>query len=159
MIFVTVGSMFPFDRLIRAVDAWAADNPGEEILAQIGQGAEPRHMRWLRRMDQDAFAATVREAEIVVAHAGMGTVITAGRFGRPLVLLPRLAALAEQTTDHQLATADWLRGRPGIQVAATPGDLDACIAAARAVRPGSIPVIEAVAPPEFLDRLRDWLRG
>jgi UDP-N-acetylglucosamine transferase subunit ALG13 len=159
VIFVTVGSMFPFDRLIRAVDAWAADNPGEEILAQIGQGAAPQHLRWLRRMDQDAFAATVREAEIVVAHAGMGTVITAGRFGRPLVLLPRLAALAEQTTDHQLATADWLRGRPGIQVAATPRDLVACITAARAIPPGSIPVIEAAAPAEFLDRLRDWLRG
>jgi UDP-N-acetylglucosamine transferase subunit ALG13 len=159
VIFVTVGSMFPFDRLIPAVDAWAAVNPGEEILAQIGQGAAPRHLRWLRRMDQDAFAATVREAEIVVAHAGMGTVITAGRFGRPLVLLPRLAALAEQTTDHQLATADWLRDRPGIQIADTPEDLGACIAAARAFRPGSIPVIEAVAPAEFLDRLRDWLRG
>ena len=35
MIFVTIGSMFPFDRMIRAMDAWAgAEGEGEEILAQ-----------------------------------------------------------------------------------------------------------------------------
>ena len=47
MIFVTIGSMFPFDRLIRVMDGWAAANPGVETLAQIGDGAyEPAHMRW-----------------------------------------------------------------------------------------------------------------
>jgi UDP-N-acetylglucosamine transferase subunit ALG13 len=154
VIFITVGSMFPFDRLIGAVDAWADVHPGLEMLAQIGEGAAPRHLRWLRRMDQDAYAATVRDADLVVAHAGMGTVITAGRFGKPLVLLPRLAALCEQTTDHQSATANWLRGRPGILIADTAEDLAACIVAARAVPPGSLPVIGPTAPPEFLARLR-----
>jgi UDP-N-acetylglucosamine transferase subunit ALG13 len=159
VIFVTVGSMFPFDRLIRAVDGWAAANPGEDLLAQIGAGAAPRHMPWVRRMDQDVFAATVRDAELIVAHAGMGTVITAGRCGKPLVLLPRLAALAEQTTDHQLATANWLRGRPGIHIAQGPEELGARIVEARATRPGTIPLLEPTAPPEFVARLRDWLRG
>ena len=45
MIFVTIGSMFPFDRLIRAMDAFAQANPGTEILAQIGTGDYvPAHM-------------------------------------------------------------------------------------------------------------------
>ncbi len=36
MIFVTIGSMFPFDRMIRAMDAWAAEAAGdEEILAIV----------------------------------------------------------------------------------------------------------------------------
>ena len=40
VIFVTIGSMFPFDRLIRAMDAWAAAQPERrvELLAQIGDG-------------------------------------------------------------------------------------------------------------------------
>jgi UDP-N-acetylglucosamine transferase subunit ALG13 len=157
VIFVTVGSMYPFDRLIAAADAWAAANPGVEMLAQIGAGAPPRHMRSLPRMDQDTFDSMVRNAEIVVAHAGMGTVITAGRYARPLVILPRRVALGEQATDHQVGTADWLRGRPGIFVADEADALGPCIAAARAVNAEAIPMLEPDAPPEFLARLRDWL--
>ena len=36
MIFVTVGSQLPFDRLVRAVDDWAAGNGGAAAFAQIG---------------------------------------------------------------------------------------------------------------------------
>ncbi len=159
MIFVTVGSMFPFDRLIRTVDAWAEANPGLDILAQIGAGEAPRHMRWQRRMDQDAFVETVRQSDLVVSHAGMGTVITAGRFGKPIVLMPRLVERDEHNTSHQVATVNWLRSRPGIYVADQAEDLVGCIGAAQTAFPGSIPPIETGAPPEFIARLRDWLRG
>mgnify|MGYP005817213323 CR=1 FL=1 len=157
MIFVTVGSMYPFDRLIAAADAWAAANPGVAMLAQIGTGTPPRNMRWGQRMDQDSFAETVRDAEVVVAHAGMGTVITAGRFARPLVILPRHVALGEHATEHQVATADWLRGRPGIFVADTADDLGPCISEARAMNAEAIPMLEPDAPGEFLARVRAWI--
>jgi len=39
VILVTVGSMLPFDRLIEAMDKWAADHPGHSLFAQIGKGA------------------------------------------------------------------------------------------------------------------------
>jgi UDP-N-acetylglucosamine transferase subunit ALG13 len=35
----------------------------------------------------------------------MGTIITALDLGRPLIVMPRRAALREATNDHQLATA------------------------------------------------------
>ena len=158
MIFVTVGSMVPFDRLVGAADAWAEANPDVDVLAQIGNGAAPLHMRWLRRMDQDSFTETVRGAELVVAHAGMGSVITAGRYGKPIVLLPRLAARAEHNTDHQVATVNWLRTRPGVYVAARAEDIGARIAEARAAGPVELPELETAAPPEFIARLREWLR-
>ena len=82
MIFVTIGSMFPFDRLIRVMDAWALANPGQQVLAQIGDGTyEPKHTKFVRRLSQSDFGATVAGAELIVSHAGMGTVITAGRAG------------------------------------------------------------------------------
>ena len=86
--------MFPFDRLIRAMDAWAAAQPEPvPLLAQIGDGGfEPAHMRWVRSLPRDDYARTVAEAEVVVAHAGMGSVITAGEYGKPIVLVPRRAA-------------------------------------------------------------------
>ena len=134
MIFVTIGSMFPFDRMIRAMDAWAAGaGQGEEILAQIGDGAfEPRHMTWVRRLDRPDYAAAVARSRLVVAHAGIGSIVSAAENGRPIVVLPRRAALGEHTSDHQVETVSWLHGRPGVHVAETEGDLAGCIAAAAA---------------------------
>lgn len=146
--------MFPFDRLIRVMDDWAAQTGETDILAQIGNGKyEPSHMPFERRLSQARFAETVTEADVIVAHAGMGTVIAAGRAGRPVVLLPRIKDWGEHTTDHQLATADWLRDKPGIFVADTDADLPAAIEKARAVGKGEAR-FPPVADPSFTDRLR-----
>jgi UDP-N-acetylglucosamine transferase subunit ALG13 len=157
VIFVTIGSMFPFDRLVRVMDAWARDHPDATLLAQIGDGAYlPAHMPWVRRLDQAAFARTVAEARLIVAHAGMGSVITAGQVGRPIVLLPRRKDWGEHTTDHQIATANWLRGRAGIHVADGDADLGPRIAAALAAGETS-PSCADRAPPEFIARIRQSL--
>ena len=159
MIFVTIGSMFPFDRLIRAMDLWAAAQPQQvEILAQTGEGGyRPEHMRWTPSLERADYARTVAGAELVVAHAGMGSVITAGEYGKPIVLLPRLGSRGEHTNDHQVDTARWLRGRPGLFVADTEADLPAAIAAARAG--GAQASLGTTAPPEFLARIRAFALG
>lgn len=142
--------MFPFDRLIRVMDEWSKATGCSDVLAQIGDGSYiPRHMKHVRRLSQADFAANVAAAEVVVAHAGMGTVITAGRAGRPLVLLPRIEQWGEHTTDHQIATAAWLRDKPGIFVADTDADLPAAIAAAR--NQAGLSLSGARLPP-FADR-------
>ena len=89
-------------------------------------------MPWVRRLDQAAFARTVAGARLIVAHAGMGSVITADQFGKPIVMLPRLQERGEHTTDHQVATANWLRAKPGIYVADRDEDLGPRIAEALA---------------------------
>ena len=55
-------------------------------------------------------------AEVVVAHAGMGTILSTLQSRRPLVIMPRRANLREHTTDHQIATAERFGGRQGITV-------------------------------------------
>ena len=164
MIFVTVGSMFPFDRMIEAMDVWAAnraeDAAREEILAQIGAGRyEPRHMRWVRRLERPDYAAAVAGARLVVAHAGVGSVVTAGEHGKSIVVLPRRAALGEHTSDHQLETAGWLRAKPGIHVADAEGDLAARIAEAEAASAHPEDRIAGSADPAFIARLRDFILG
>jgi UDP-N-acetylglucosamine transferase subunit ALG13 len=151
--------MFPFDRLIRAMDDWAAANPGHEMLAQIGAGGFlPARMPWVRRLERADYVAAVARAELVVAHAGMGTVITAAEHGKPVVLLPRRGPLGEHNNDHQADTAVWLRTRPGIRVADTEADLAPCIAAALAGG-GGAGAIGPSAPGEFLARLRAFVQG
>ena len=147
MIFVTVGSMFLFDRADRR-DGSMGGRPGPgpgrgEILAQIGAGSlEPPYALGPPARARE-FARTVAGAEFVVAHAGMGSVITAGEYGKPIVLLPRRAAAGEHTNDHQIDTAGWLRRRPGIYVADAEQDLGACITEALARGAGA----RASAPP------------
>ena len=124
MIFVTVGTQLPFDRLICALDKWAASNPEEEIFAQIGHSThEPQHMRWARTISSNAFNSILQECSTVVAHAGMGTIISAVECGKRVVVLPRLAEFGEHRNDHQLATADRLSHLNGLVVANDVEDL------------------------------------
>ena len=60
MIFVTIGSMFPFDRLIQAMDQWTAATGHGDVFAQTGNGAYvPQHMKHVRTLPQAEFTATV----------------------------------------------------------------------------------------------------
>lgn len=159
MIFVTVGSMLPFDRFVAAMDDWAAANPKEAVFAQIGGGTyEPRHMEYARMLTPGGFAAKVEEATLIVAHAGMGSVIMAAEAGKPIVLFPRRHALGEHTTDHQLDTVGWLKDRPGIHLAMEAEDLATRIATARhRTDPGQN--LSKTAPAAFVARLREALVG
>lgn len=105
MIFVTVGGNTPFDRLIRAADLWAGDVSSLEIFAQIGPGKyRPHNMKWVRFLEPAEFQETMLAAELVVSHAGMGTILSAVDARVPLIVLPRIAARHETRNEHQTAT-------------------------------------------------------
>ncbi len=118
MIFVTVGSMFPFDRLIKTVDVWIETSGYREVLFQIGNGAyRPAHARWVRSLTPVEFTQSIRNCDVLVAHLGMGSIISAMQARKPVILLPRRVALGEVTSDHQVHGTAWLRGRQGIWIA------------------------------------------
>jgi UDP-N-acetylglucosamine transferase subunit ALG13 len=106
VILVTVGAQMPFDRLTRAVDEWAGRCGRSDVFAQIGPtDFEPRHLAWARFLEPPEFRAKVREADILVAHAGMGSIISALEAGKPILVMPRRGDLRETRNDHQVATA------------------------------------------------------
>jgi UDP-N-acetylglucosamine transferase subunit ALG13 len=105
-LFVTVGTQFPFDRLVRSVDEWLARHPGVAAFGQIGPSMyRPRHMRSEAFIDAEECRRRVKAATVVIAHAGMGSIITALELGKPIIVMPRSAGLDEHRNDHQLATA------------------------------------------------------
>lgn len=106
MIFVTVGAQMPFDRLVRWMDDWAAENGRTDLTAQIGDSElTPRALSVLPFMDPVRFRRHMQAAHAVVAHAGMGTILTALELGKPILVVPRLGARSETRNDHQVATA------------------------------------------------------
>ena len=124
MIFATVGTQLPFDRLIRALDAWAEANPQEEVFAQIGNTTyEPRFVSWQRTITQDEFRSYMADCRVTVAHAGMGTIISAVELGKPVIVMPRQAKFNEHRNDHQLATVSRLSHLNGLEVVNTDDEL------------------------------------
>lgn len=123
MILVTVGMQLSFDRLIKSMDeiALSLDMP---VIAQTGLGEfNPVNMEAHDRIAPDKFEALVKQSQLIVSHAGIGTVLTAQRFQKPILLVPRRADLGEHRNDHQLATASKLHGRPGVLVAMDEAEL------------------------------------
>lgn len=121
---MTVGSAYPFDRLIRACDAAAAAHPEQDWLAQIHDGDyEPDHMRFERFMDKPAFDRAMAEADIIVGHAGMGTISGALALGKPLLVLARRERYGESVNDHQVSCAEHFRAGGHLLVAGEAGDV------------------------------------
>ncbi|MDD1529420.1 glucuronosyltransferase [Bradyrhizobium sp. WBOS7] len=146
--------MVPFDRLIQIMDGWAADHPAEAVFAQIGTGRyEPRAMEFSRILSPQDFAERVASCSLVVAHAGMGSVISAAQAAKPIVLFPRRQSLREHNTDHQLDTVKWLADRPGIYVATDEVQIREQIARARRESVSAAP-LSATAPASFAQRIR-----
>ena len=58
-----------------------------------------------------------RRADLIISHAGMGSIITALGMRKPIVILPRRGHLQETRNDHQFATVQHFGDRPGIFVA------------------------------------------
>jgi UDP-N-acetylglucosamine transferase subunit ALG13 len=158
MIFVTVGSMFPFDRMIRSMDDWTSEHPNQQVFAQIGGGKyEPKYMTWQRIIPPDEYKRIVGACRVIVAHAGTGTVFMASAFRKPIVLFPRRAAQKEHTTDHQLDTAKWLEHKQGIFIAWSQNELAQAIEQADQAASNQQSPMATSAPQPFLDRIRAFL--
>jgi UDP-N-acetylglucosamine transferase subunit ALG13 len=159
-VFVSVGTMMPFDRLVRAMDDWAAANPHVPVEMQIGSGKfEPRHARFVRLMPAAEYRQKVAAARLFVAHAGMGSIIAAIEAGKPLLMLPRLHAEGEHNNDHQLATAASIGIRPGLHVARDTVDLAARASALLDNRGASPAPIARFADKGFTDRIRAFIEA
>ena len=162
MIFLTVGTQLPFDRLVRVVDAWcAARGTGDKVFGQIGvlgrDNYRPVHFDFAQTLPPGEFDARFAAARCIIAHAGMGSIIGALNAGKPITILPRRADLREQRNDHQLATAARFADRPGLFPAmsedALPELLDRLCEAPTAVAP----LISPFAEDALITTLRDFI--
>jgi UDP-N-acetylglucosamine transferase subunit ALG13 len=107
MIFLTVGTQFPFDRLVKAVDKAAGTNGFDEhIVAQVGESSYcPKNFEVSPSVEKAVFDRYFSDAESVISHAGMGTITMALEQRKPLLVMPRLKKYGEVVNDHQLAIA------------------------------------------------------
>ena len=123
MIFVTVGTNEArFDRLLHAVDALVLD---EEIVVQCGASpVRPSNAHCVEFLSFDDMVEHMRRARIVVAHAGVGTVLVARANGHRAIVVPRLQRYGEAVDNHQVDFARRLHGVGLVHLVEDPYDLE-----------------------------------
>lgn len=130
--FVSVGNASqPFPRLLEAVEK-IADKLPQPVVIQYGVASAPAmsNCRWVDYLGMEEFAMQVAQAQLLILHAGAGSVIHAVRAGKVPVVMPRRAALGEHVDDHQLEFALELSRLGKIVVCQQPDQLLTAVAAA-----------------------------
>jgi UDP-N-acetylglucosamine--N-acetylmuramyl-(pentapeptide) pyrophosphoryl-undecaprenol N-acetylglucosamine transferase len=138
---VTLGTIhFGFRRLVERLIAILP--PECEVLWQVGQtDARGLGIDAHSLVPADELSAAMRRADVVVAHAGIGSALTSLEAGRCPVLVPRLRRYGEHVDDHQRQIANELDGL-GLAVARDVADLrlaDLLDASKHAVCPNPAP--------------------
>lgn len=156
MIFITVGTDHPFDRMVRVVDEWARDAGRQDVFAQIGEGGwEPRHMRFTHFLQPSEFAKQFGAARVIVSHAGMGTILTALHHGKPILVMPKKASLAEHRNEHQTATCRHMMEIAGVNVAFDERELRAKLERVDELTGGR--QIDSFASKALVSGIRDFI--
>jgi UDP-N-acetylglucosamine transferase subunit ALG13 len=161
MIFVTVGTDLPFDRMMRVVDSWARDHDRRDVFAQIGEGGwEPEYIEFTHFLQPPDFKRRFDEASLIISHAGMGTILTALLCGKPILVMPKRASFCEHRSEHQMATAKCMCELCLVQVAKDESQLMSMLNhLPEFIVPGRIVPgrIGPVASGSLIDSLHDFI--
>lgn len=159
MIFVAVGTQkFPMDRLLRELDMLVARGElKEEIFAQAGRSAyRPQYYPAVDFLPREQFEAMIARCDLLLTHAGVGTILTGLRAGKPIVVFPRLAQYREHVDDHQMEIAQAFARLGYVMLCTKAEELGQTIKASRnypfyAYAPQHHEVVKRIN--DFLDRL------
>jgi UDP-N-acetylglucosamine transferase subunit ALG13 len=112
-------------------------------------------MEWVEMLRPDELRAKIAACDLVVGHAGMGTIIGALEHGKPIVVMPRLSALRETRNDHQVATAKQFEERGVLYRADDATGLRALLESYRSLKPGRR--MEGDAASALVEALRSFI--
>lgn len=111
-IFVTIGSQAPFPRMEKWVNEYAVTHNVDIYVQNMDS-----------MLSEEGMEMRILWADVIVAHAGIGTLIKARSMRKRIVIVPRLARLGEQRNDHQLDTCTFVREYGLAEVAETKEEL------------------------------------
>ena len=108
MIFVILGTQkFQLNRLLKKLDQYIAQGLlQDEVIAQIGYSDYlPKNYKYYEFLNKEEFDKMISKADIVITHSGVGSIIDALNWHKPVIVFPRLAKYKEHIDDHQLDIA------------------------------------------------------
>lgn len=127
MIFVTCGSSpIHFERMMHALEALPAD----QLIVQHGPTPPPPCATAYDFLPFGGIVELMQKADLVVSHAGVGSIMCALQAGHVPIVFPRLERHGETVDDHQAELAVALAARGTVLVATTPEELRTAVASA-----------------------------
>lgn len=111
MIFVILGTQDKkFPRLLEAIQKQIDEgkiDKKEEIIVQAGSTKfESKDMKIVDYLPVNEFEELIDKADIIICHAGVGTILTALKKGKKIIAAARLKKYGEHVNDHQLQILD-----------------------------------------------------
>ncbi len=128
MIFVTVGThQQPFVRLVEALAAL----PSEELVVQHGPAPAPAGVaKAVPFLSFPEMLDNFDRADVVVTHAGVGSILLATNAGHVPIVVPRLKERGEHVDDHQVHLINELERDNRVKVVWDTSRLAEAVAAA-----------------------------
>lgn len=109
MIFVTVGTQKQqFVRLLDLLEN-SKELLNDEIVVQAGHTEyESSKMKIIDFISYEEMEKYVDDSEFVICHGGVGSIFTALKRGKKVLVVPRLSKYKEHINDHQLEICEQL---------------------------------------------------
>lgn len=104
MILVTLGTQDKgFDRLLKAIDREIKKGTiTDKVVVQAGYTEyQSDKMEIFDMIDKEALEKLTKEADLIITHGGVGSILTALSYGKTIIAVPRLKKYKEHTNDHQ----------------------------------------------------------
>lgn len=93
-----------FDRLLKAIEKQIKlGNLEGDVIVQAGSTKyESKYMKIFDYIPMEQFDEYIKEADLVITHGGVGTILSSIRKNKKVIAVPRLSKYKEHENDHQL---------------------------------------------------------
>lgn len=79
----------------------------EKVIVQAGRTKfESKDMEIFSLVPQDKLKELMEEADLVITHGGVGSIVMALKMGKKTIAVPRLSEFGEHVNDHQIQIVD-----------------------------------------------------
>ncbi|MEM5011284.1 PssE/Cps14G family polysaccharide biosynthesis glycosyltransferase [Niallia taxi] len=131
-VLVTIGSMAEkkFTRLFNIIEELCEENilKGSEVVAQVGfDNYKPKNFKAFDMLADEEFKRLINESDLIIAHAGTGTVTSCLKKDKKVIIFPRMAQFDEHYDDHQLELAELFTKHNHVLCAKNKEELIECI--------------------------------
>lgn len=132
MTFIIVGGVveFDFSRILQITDQLCSEGvlDATTTKAQIGYCAyQPVNYESYRFVNGEQFHNDIKNADVIITHGGVGTLVCALKLGKKVIVFPRLSKYNEHLDNHQLDICKMYHNKGYCMMATDKTELKECI--------------------------------
>lgn len=114
MILLILGTQkFQFNRLLMTIDKLIDEKKiTDRVVAQVGNSDyRPVNYEFKDFFDSNQFDLLMDEATVIITHGGVGSIVSALKKNKKVIVVPRLKKYKEHIDDHQLELVEEFQKR------------------------------------------------